>query len=302
MSKPEPPRGGPPAGALVPTEKLNELAENVRKAAVEAATGKIACTLALAEAVQDLRKVVVGLVPRIRPLIGTALGFRTDRDKSDKLPPYSEDVIADCMIEAVARGLRWTGNEFNIIGAKCYTTKEGYTRLVLELPGLTDLDDTPGLPRMAEGGAVVPYKATWKLNGVSQSIERSIPVRLNSGMGADGALGKARRKLLAAIHGRVTGSVQSLADSDAEDVEGEAKESKTAALADKLGRTLGALGPAAPKESVPANTAKEPDKEVAKIPAARGSGPSGEHVAGVDEDPPPGSLFPTATGSPPGGH
>lgn len=224
--------GSSAGAALVPTEKLNELATRCQTAVMEA-KGEIAKTFALALAVQELRSAVMPLVPSIRPLVGTTLGFRTDRDTSDK-GPYPDHVIADCLVEATARGLRWTGNEFNVIGARCYTTKEGYSRLVADLPGLTDLELTPTPPRMSEGGAVVKYRATWKLNGAPQSMERDIPTRLNAGMGADAAIGKATRKMLAAIHARITGSTQSFADSDAEDVE-DTKPAKTPSLADRLG-------------------------------------------------------------------
>lgn len=234
--------------ALVPAEKLNQLAERCRDA-VALAKGMIAETFTLALAVQELRGAIVPLVPQIRPLVGTSLGFRTDRDTGDK-PAYPDAVIADCLVEATARGLRWTGNEMNIIGGRCYTTKEGYARLVSDLPGLSDLELTPAVPRMGDGGAVVKYRATWKQDGKPMLIERDIPTRLNAGMGADGAIGKATRKILAAVHARVTGSLQSFADADAEDVE---PSSKAGVLAERMaGRTIRTLPPAPPQhEGIP---------------------------------------------------
>lgn len=225
----------PAAGALatVPQQKLAELGDRLR-GALAAANESIGESVALAAVVRQMREVVLPLVPSIRPLIGTRLGFRTDRDRGGK-PPYDDATVADVMIEAVARGFRWVGNEMNIIGGNFYGTKEGYTRLVREIPGLTDLVLTPTVPRMSDGGAVVRYAATWNLDGKPDRIERDIPVRLNEGMGADGALGKATRKILAAIHGKVTGSIQSLADTEAEDVEpAAARPSKSEQLADRL--------------------------------------------------------------------
>lgn len=174
---------------------------------MEAASGSLVKSFALAKCVGELRAFIFQLVPAIRPLVGTHLGFRTDK-------PYSDDVVADCLTEAVIHDVRWVGNEMNIIAGRMYRTKEHYTRKVGELPGLTDLDPVPSIPRLTSdgAGAIVHYKATWKLNGVPQTIDRDFAIRVNNGMGADAITGKATRKMLAAIHARVTGSAQSMVD------------------------------------------------------------------------------------------
>lgn len=257
--------------AVPPAERLNELAAQAKELALAAAEGELSKSLALAAAVGQLRDVVRALLPQIKPLVGTALGFRTDRDTSDK-GPYPDAVLVDVLVEATARGIRWVGNELNVIGGRCYATKEHYIRAVRELPGLTDLEELPAVPRMGDGGAVVKYRATWRLHGKPQSLEREFPVRLNAGMGADGALGKARRKMLAAVHAKVTGSVQSEADADAEDLEKpEAARPKGAALADRLerGAERGAERakelPAAAARAVPAG---EPELDPDGVPIA----------------------------------
>lgn len=58
----------------------------------------------------------------------------------------------------------------------------------------------------------MPMKATWLLHGKPDSLEVCIPVRVNSGMGADAILGKATRKILGRIHARITGSNQMIDD------------------------------------------------------------------------------------------
>lgn len=255
--------------AVISADKLNELATRAQTAFL-AATGAIAETLVVAAAIQELRTAVLPLVPRVLPLVGTQLGFRTDRDTGDK-GRYSDQIIADVLVEAVARGLKWTGNEFNIISGRLYITKEGYSRLVHDLPGMTDLELTPSVPGMRDGGAVVKYKATWKLDGKAHSLEREIPVRLNSGMGADAAIGKATRKMLASIHARVTGSVHSFADGDAEDVtEGESKQPKADALADKM----------AAAKTVASNGAKAIHPNDNGIDEPPGDAPPGESLFG----------------------
>lgn len=165
------------------------------------------------------------------PLMGSPLGFQTDRDNSDKFPPYTIGVVRDCVIEAMIRGFRPVGNEFNIISKRAYFTLNGFRRKVREYPGLTDLELTPGVPRTMDAGALVPYTAKWRLDGapmqlVCDAIKREdgtvedtrIPVRVNAGMGPDGILGKARRKVLALVLDRISGSTWETPDADIGDV------------------------------------------------------------------------------------
>lgn len=171
----------------------------------------------LAEGVALFRKAVRHVTSSLRHLAGTPLGFKTDEDRrGGGGTGYDDDTLAEALTEAILRGVSWVGNEFNIIKGRCYVTKEGYSRLVREIPGLTDLILIPGVPKGHDGGAVVPFKATWKLDGKPMSLERQIPVKLNAGMGADGAIGKATRKMLASVHFACTGSNQSGADVDAD--------------------------------------------------------------------------------------
>lgn len=152
----------------------------------------------------------------LMPLMGTSLGFLADRPSVKEPTPYGLDVVRECAIEAMIRGLNVVGNEFNIISGRCYGTKNGYARLVQEFPGLTDLVMQPGVPQYAgDKGALVPFTATWRLNGKPMSIEcqqtkdgpdQRIPVKVNAGMGADAILGKAERKMLFRIYQRVNGS------------------------------------------------------------------------------------------------
>lgn len=74
------------------------------------------------------------------PLMNTSIGFLTDKDpnKTDKrtgMPgkPYPVAVVRDCIIDAVTKGLLPTGNQFNIIAGRQYTTNEGYSYLLKKL-------------------------------------------------------------------------------------------------------------------------------------------------------------------------
>lgn len=186
--------------------------------------GKFERALSMSALIKHIRAELTDAVmaENIMPLMNTRLGFRTDRDPNqiDKKTgrpyvPYPIDVARECLIVAVLLGVCPIGNEFNIIAGNCYITKEGFSRLLKELPGLTDLKPCLGVPRNASGGAIVDASATWKVDGKSDSIERQIPVKVNDFMGIDGVLGKATRKLYCAIYNQITGS--ELSDGDVGD-------------------------------------------------------------------------------------
>ncbi len=234
----------------------------------------------LATGVTQLRKLMSDdLIKNIfLPLQGTPLGFVTDKDKDGG---YSIAVVRDCLVEAMVHGLRPVGNEMNIIAGRCYAAKNGYARLVSEFPGLTDLMLTPGVPSMAgEKGALVAFRATWRLNGKQMEFMRDvakrpdgtvsdtrIAVRVNAGMGADAIIGKATRKALKAIYDMITGSKLSLSDGDVLDTVGEVVSDPTPAPAppeadgkriSMKGRKNGAQPEAPAPESGEVPAAQEP--------------------------------------------
>lgn len=248
-----------------PAAALARLVDEFGPAAVQK-LDDIAKAFKVAEGVQKVRAIVLQAAPQILPLQGSALGFRTDKDKDGGYPPA---VVAECATEALLRGLRLTGNEWNIIGGRCYVAQAGLARLVAELPGLTDLELAPAVPVMKEGGAIVEYAAQWKLGPTAMALKRSIPVRVNNGMGADAILGKAKRKMLAAIHERVTGST--ISDGEVDDAP--------------------LLPAAAPKSSQLVERAAEKraaGREPHPLPGARGD---------VERDPDGNPIFPAADGT-----
>lgn len=167
----------------------------------------------------------------IMPLVGSKLGFVTDRDRDPPKDQYPLTVVRDCTIEALLRGFRVVGNEFNIISGSFYVTRGGFERVVQEFPGLSHLVMQPGVPSLSQdkGGALVPYTATWRLNGEPASIvcqyvkegeqvtDQRIPVRVNGGMGADAILGKAQRKMYYRIYQRLVGGTYGAVDGDISD-------------------------------------------------------------------------------------
>ena len=168
----------------------------------------------------------------LMPLMGSALGFLADRPNTREPTPYPVTVVRDCCIEALLRGFRVVGNEFNIISGRFYGAKAGFERQVTEYPGLTDLAMEPGVPNinMEKGGAVVPFIASWKLDGKPMRIDclastgpgvldSRIPVKVNAQMGADAVIGKAYRKMYFRIWQRLTGSAFGMVDGEVTDTD-----------------------------------------------------------------------------------
>lgn len=202
------------ANEMIPVDvKLERIDEIGRETAPLRGLGTVKAAFRMAEAMQQLRQFIQGeVLEKMLAMQGSALGFRTDKDSSGGYPP---DIVRDCLIEAVMRGLHPIGNEWNIIAGKCYVTREGFVRLVHDYPGLTDLKVLEGrVESVSQSGCYVPMRATWKLNGIADQIDVSVPVKINAGMGADAILGKANRKLLKRVFERITGSIQSDPDDD----------------------------------------------------------------------------------------
>lgn len=166
----------------------------------------------------------------IMPLQGSPLGYLTDRQNAKSGPTsYSEEEVKAVMTEAIIRGLQFVGNEINIIGGKCYAAKAGVKRLCEEWPGVSCLTLTPGVPEMAPNNtALIAMRAKWLQNGTAQEYYRGktatddtrIAVRVNAGMGPDAIIGKAERKMYAAILGLLSNGAVQMPDGDAIEAQG----------------------------------------------------------------------------------
>jgi hypothetical protein len=188
------------------------------------ASNEAAKALIVAKSIKQFKKLLTDAVMSdIMELQGSPLGFKTDKAKDGG---YAITIVRDCVVQAFMRGLRVTGNEFNIIANGLYVTKEGFERLLAEMPGLANLKIQIGVPQNLEGGALVPAKADWLMNGVADSItwektesaDYRIPIRVNSAMGVDAILGKARSKVLRNIYARISGTKLAV-EAEADEVE-----------------------------------------------------------------------------------
>lgn len=193
---------------------------------LEAGANEAAKALITARAIGQLSSLLNDRVMAdIMPLQNSILGFRTDKQEG-----YGQTVVRNCVTIALMRGLRITGNEWNIIAGNLYVTKEGYARLLAELPGFANLRMQVSVPKMAGEGALVAVTAEWTYQGKERFMrweetktgDYRIAVKVNKGMGADAILGKARSKALRQIHQTITGSrYESIGDADDSQVDGE---------------------------------------------------------------------------------
>lgn len=210
---------GPKAIAVAP--RLLELATQVDEIAggaleiFKGADGSFALEIKMAAAMGALRAALTPEVMEpVMALMNTDLGFRCDRPNKDNPKPYPVEVIRDVLIEAKIRGFRTLGNEFNVISGRFYAAKAGLWRKVTEYPGVTDYKDGFSVPYVQGGRTLVKCHAAWKKDGIPDSLDVEIEIRVNGNMGADAVVGKAERKLLARVLRRVSGIVTPEGDAE----------------------------------------------------------------------------------------
>jgi hypothetical protein len=199
-----------PAARMEEARRMSSISRAASVELIAAANDPIVQAVIIAQAAGQLREAITaGIMSDLLKLANTPLGFRTDRGPGSAggKENYPDSIIKDCLIQALIRGLRPTGNEFNIIAGNMYVTKDGFRRLLREFPGLSGLQLDIGTPKAHGEGAIVPCKAAWLIDGQPQSIdctgEYSIPVK---GVGVDLLVGKAESKLLRRIYQRLVGS------------------------------------------------------------------------------------------------
>jgi hypothetical protein len=181
-------------------------------------------TINLARGMQQMRALLKQSVVEayFMPLQGSPLGFVTDKDANGG---YTWEVVRDVVVEALLRGFRPIGNEFNIISGRFYGAKSGFERIVREFPGVSRVQYDLGVPTVSDKGALVPFVIRWTYDGREMELRGSaptkegefdtrIPVKVNGGMGADAILGKATRKMMARVYQRLTGCAADIVEAE----------------------------------------------------------------------------------------
>lgn len=203
--------------------EIDEFAEKNNLSVLTEGKGRFAAAIAVADAIKELKaKLTPELMKSLMELQDNCrLGFRTDKQKEGGYPLA---VVRDCFIEGTLKGFKFVGNQANIIGGSFYPTKEGFEDFFLRLGKegkFTDYRDRFSVPKAMGDEYLVVASASWVFQGKADKLENvEIPIRANRGQGSDAILGKAKRKLLARIYSRVTGTVITDGDvSDAIDIQ-----------------------------------------------------------------------------------
>lgn len=200
---------------LVKVAKRVGMAQEGYRGLMEKAANAAEKSVYLAQGIGEIKEMLrqQEVLRLIKSLMNSPLGFMCDKPNKKDPGVYADEDIISAVTEALMRGLRFTGNEFNIIAARCYPAQAGLMRLVKEFPGLTDLELMPGAPRDSEGQRVVRFAARWKLNGKEMCLRDPngqpgvvIPVIANDFSSADQLIGKATRKALHRIYTMISGS------------------------------------------------------------------------------------------------
>ena len=201
---------------------LDAKAQRYTHALAEPGLGHLRRAMLLGAALDALDEALTPpLMKKIMSLMNTRLGFKTDRPNKDNPTPYDERTVKRCVIAALLAGVYPVGNEFNIISGDLYIAQAGYMRLVQELPGLTDLNVSPGVPFAHNGQTVIRVAASWLLNGMRQELMgadgkpgRVFAVQARGNATADNLTGKALRKAYKAIYEKATGSTHTVPDGE----------------------------------------------------------------------------------------
>lgn len=143
------------------------------------------------------------------PLMNTKIGFLTDRNgrpnsRGQIKPPYSREVVRDCVIDAVTIGLLPTGNQFNIIAERMYPTKEGYTALLRKL-GVKYFIEVSYDKGQTPGFAEIPCKISYNYDGEKNGFSIIATVKKDDYSSPDQLRGKAERRAKKALYEYITG-------------------------------------------------------------------------------------------------
>lgn len=231
-----------------------------------------------AEATTALRVALSGPVLDhvIMPLMNTQDGFDTDRNPRKHKPwmngdppkPYDKEVVLDCAVSAILRGLPLVGNTWNIIADTMYPRKEGFEYLVGTVARYSVSCNVPPISdELYRAGGYVRVTVTVKY--VLHSEPDTEPrihsgvysVRLNkkNAVGVEACEGKAKRKALRDLWLILSGVLLP----DADDLE-------EGPSVHQVGGTTPAedLAPVEPPPDV-ANGAKEAEEVAAQLAAWR---------------------------------
>lgn len=257
------PRALVTAADLAVVERLDQTAALVRTD-LDRATGPMARSLIMARGVVEIRKQLTPeVMASIMPLMNTQLGFKTDRGPGMReQTPYSVDQVREAFAVSLLTGLYPVGQEWAIISGQCYVCLNGWKRKLEQLPGVSNIEVAPGMPRLdqATGHALVAVSLRWVKDGKRDELRdhqgkpgRVFTVQVFGRPAPDQLIGKAKAKAFRAAYEQAAGISVALDDEDTGGiavaaVDGPAANalpSRAAQLAGHLGKSGTSLGSAA---------------------------------------------------------
>lgn len=180
----------------------------------------VSYTFKAAAVVQSLRAMLTKDVvdKYFIPLMGTRIGFLTDRDKEGKdgkkPEPYGWETVRDCVIDAACRGLAPVGNQFNIISGSMYPTKEGYTALLKRIGAKYFIMKSEDKAAPGSATARIDCKIYYEYNSQKSDYTFTATPKKNNFSSLDQLQGKAERKAKKSLYEYLTGVDLGDADED----------------------------------------------------------------------------------------
>lgn len=208
------------------TEMMNSLIADIAK--IDENWKHYEKSLAYGYYLNEIKKQITGKpLEIIKSLMNTGIGFKTDHNPNDPnckyKDIYSDDIIKNCVVQAVMLGLRIHGNEFNILGGNFYATKEGLDRIVHSNPSLEEkVKDKVKNFRQDDKTGIwgITFEYSYKLKGESKVTEEvTVLVKGKQGnydIPFDAVMGKAKRKLYKTVYNDMT---QGFKLEDADDID-----------------------------------------------------------------------------------
>lgn len=188
----------------------------------------MAKSLAISNGYMQLRQCLE--IPEVKQLVlgfaGTPIGFVTDKDKKGG---YGQEVVLNCVLEALTNGATVHGNEFNIIAGRCYFAQNFFARMLREWCFLHSCQrsiNSKGIPSVIgkKGNQdIYEVKMTiaWKMPAMA---ERATQVNIYAliGMSTDQVIGKAMKRASQWLYNELSNNNFSVAPDDEDFVDSSA--------------------------------------------------------------------------------
>jgi len=213
--------------AIVSTiSRLEKASDSISKQLEKSAATRLLHSAMMGVAVDRLKAMITkDIADLLMKMMNTQDGFKTDRGEkqsnANNRTPYDRQTVIDCTAAALMRGVLFSGNMFNILFGECFITANGWLYKLQQIPGFSDFKVYPGTPAAANGQPAVRIGASWKMNGIKDDLRDAkgdegivFAVKVQSGMGPEAVVGKAKARAYRLIYETLTNTKQTNVDDD----------------------------------------------------------------------------------------